>query len=74
MCRPPAACPEVTVSSAPPARSTESTCTCGSSPYVGTASTTASRGLRLLRLDRAVIQAQVTRAEAAERRSELLAR
>jgi hypothetical protein len=41
---------------------------------VGAASTTASRGLRLLRLDRAVIEAQVTRAEAAERRSELLAR
>jgi hypothetical protein len=62
------------VSSAPPVRPTESTCTCGAAPYVGAASTTGSRGLRLLRLDRAVIEAQVTRAEAAERRSELLAR
>jgi hypothetical protein len=74
MCRPPAACPEVTVSSASHVRTTPSTCTCGASLFVGAASTTASRGLRLLRLDRAVIEAQVTRAEAAERRSELLAR
>lgn len=52
------------------------TCTCGSpQPAAATAVTTpAERGRRLVLLDRAVGTGQVTAAEAAERRMELLAR
>ena len=46
------------------------TCTCGASTPLATA----DRGRRLVRLDRAVDAGQVTTAEAAERRVQLLAR
>jgi hypothetical protein len=46
------------------------TCTCGASTPIRSA----DRGRRLVRLDRAVDAGQVTTAEAAERRVQLLAR
>ena len=49
------------------------TCTCGASGVIP-ASSVSERGRRLVRLDRAVGSGQVTAAEAAERRVELLAR
>jgi len=57
----------------PPPAST-ATCTCGASVAVMPTSSISERGRRLVRLDRAVVSGQVTAAEAAERRVELLAR
>jgi hypothetical protein len=50
------------------------TCTCGAAATYDVTSGKADRGRWLVRLDRAVAQGQVTRAEAAERRVELLSR
>lgn len=56
-------------------RSTACTCdTRALGAEVSPASTTVGRGRRLVALDRAVLAGQVTRAEASERRVELLAR
>jgi hypothetical protein len=64
--------------SVPPSASPSNgaTCTCGSTPVTATTATITKteRGRRLVRLDRAVGTGQVTAAEAAERRVELLAR
>jgi len=58
-------------STTPPVAST-ATCTCGATTLWSTSP--ADRGRRLVHLDRAVGTGQVTAAEAAERRVELLAR
>lgn len=50
------------------------TCTCGAAASYAAPSGKTDRGRWLVRLDRAVAQGQVTRAEAAERRVELLSR
>ena len=59
-------------STTPPAASA-ATCTCGAAAVVPS-TRSADRGRRLVHLDRAVGTGQVTAAEAAERRVELLAR
>jgi len=58
-------------STTPPAASA-ATCTCGAALVSSTSA--AERGRRLVHLDRAVGTGQVTAAEAAERRMQLLAR
>jgi hypothetical protein len=70
---PPIDSPSSTTSRADSAELSAATCTCGSTLVTAWPSKV-ERGRRLVRLDRAVGTGQVTAAEAAERRVELLAR